>query len=204
MSLRPPEKDLTTKCEHLHYRNSYLRLLPFKLETANDEGNYIGIVRDLVPETEVEKMKEKAKGNMKATPYEVNNQDYEYSHKRSSKIKYISERTDKLALTLSRRLERALSLNIYTPEYRFSSENYQLMNYGFGGLISLHVDSNGVREGFDNDIGGGRFTTAMVYLSSPASGGFTVFPKLGLFFVPKAGDLLFWNLQRTDGSIDDR
>ena len=54
------------------------------------------------------------------------------------------------------------------------------MNYGFGGLISLHVDSHGVLEvmiilmmmmmmmilkGFDNDIGGGRLTTAMVYLS---------------------------------------
>ena len=53
-------------------------------------------------------------------------------------------------------------------------------------------------------IGGGRFTTAMVYLSHLASGGFTVFPKLGLFFEPRAGDLLFWNLKRTDGSTDER
>ena len=41
-------------------------------------------------------------------------------------------------------------------------------------------------------------------MSDVAAGGFTVFPKLGLFFEPRAGDLLFWNLQRTDGSIDER
>ena len=61
----------------------------------------------------------------------------------------------------------------------YSSENYQLINYRFGGLISLYVDSHRVLEvmiiimmmmmmmlkGFDNDIGGGTLTTAMVYLS---------------------------------------
>ena len=57
---------------------------------------------------------------------------------------------------------------------------------------------------FDEDIGGGRFTTAMVYLSDLDSGGFTIFPKLGLFFEPKAGNLLFWNLKRTDGTVDER
>ena len=58
--------------------------------------------------------------------------------------------------------------------------------------------------GFDEDIGGGRITTAMVYLSDLQSGGFTIFPKLGLFFEPKAGNLLFWKLRRTDGSVDER
>ena len=49
-----------------------------------------------------------------------------------------------------------------------------------------------------------RSTTAMVYLSDLDSGGFTIFPKLGLFFEPKAGNLLFWNLKRTDGTVDER
>ena len=69
-------------------------------------------------------------------------------------------------------------------------------------FFSLHLDSTTDIE--DIDIGGGRFTTAMVYLSDLDSGGFTVFPNLGLFFQPKAGNLLFWNLRRTDGSIDER
>ena len=56
----------------------------------------------------------------------------------------------------------------------------------------------------DSFIGGGRFTTAMVYLSEVQSGGFTIFPKLNLFFKPQSGQLLYWNLKRTDGSVDER
>ena len=52
--------------------------------------------------------------------------------------------------------------------------------------------------------GGGRLTTAMLYLSTVDSGGFTIFPKLGLFFKPQAGSLLFWKLRRMDGSSDAR
>ena len=35
-------------------------------------------------------------------------------------------------------------------------------------------------------------------------GGFTIFPKLNLFFKPQSGQLLYWNLKRTDGSVDQR
>ena len=60
-------------------------------------------------------MKEKAKGNMKATPYEVNNQDNEYSHKRSSKIKYISERTDNFSSNIIQSIrESSLSKYLYS------------------------------------------------------------------------------------------
>ena len=203
-SLRPPEKDIDVKCEHLHYQDPFLRLLPFKLENANTEGNYVAMIHGLMTEQEVERMKVKAKGHMKATPYSVGDENQDFSYKRNSKIKYVSERNDQLARTVTSRLEKALAFKIFTPEYRFSSENYQLMNYGFGGLISLHLDSSSGHQTFDNDIGGGRFTTAMIYLSNLASGGFTVFPKLGLFFKPRAGDLLFWNLKRTDASTDER
>ena len=74
------------------------------------------------------------------------------------------------------------------------------MNYGFGGLITLHMDAD-LEDSF---IGGGRFTTAMVYLSDVQSGGFTIFPKLNLFFKPQSSQLLYWNLKRTDGSVDER
>ena len=97
----------------------------------------------------------------------------------------MSERNDDLAAKVTRRMERALAMNIFSPSYRYSSENYQLMNYGYGGQISLHLDATA--DPLDMNIGGGRFTTAMVYLSSLKSGGFTVFPQLGLFFQPVAG-----------------
>ena len=198
-TLRPAEKDVTTKCELLHYDSPFLRLNPFKLETANNEGNFVAIVHQLMSPAEVEKMKSKAIGDMKATPYVVNGVQEEFSYKRSSKIKYVSERTDLTALAISRRLEAALGLRVFQPGARFTAENYQLMNYGLGGVISLHLDEEGRA-----DTGGGRFTTAMVYLSHVQAGGFTIFPKLNLFFKPEQGQLLYWYLKRTDGSEDER
>ena len=73
------------------------------------------------------------------------------------------------------------------------------MNYGFGGLISLHIDEDG-----NFNVGGGRFTTAMLYLSEVQSGGFTIFPKLNLAFKPQPGQLLWWVLRKTDGVPDQR
>ena len=44
----------------------------------------------------------------------------------------------------------------------------------------------------------------MLYLSDVASAGFTIFPKLGLFFQPESGSLLYWKLRRMDGNSDAR
>ena len=126
LTLRPPEKDVKTKCELLHYNSPFLRLNPFKLETANNEGNFVAIVHHLLSQAEVEEMKMKAIGDLKATPFNVGGVQENHSYKRNSKIKYISERTDSLALTVSRRMEDALALNIYQPDHRFTAENYQV------------------------------------------------------------------------------
>ena len=131
-SLRPPEKDVMTKCELLHYNSPFLRLNPFKLETANSEGNFVAIVHQLLSSGEVEQMKLKAIGDLKATPYSLGGVTENYSYKRNSKIKYISERTDSLALRISRRLEDALAFKIYQPEHRFTAENYQVGLYWTG------------------------------------------------------------------------
>ena len=201
-SQRSEARNINVTCEHLHFHDPFTRLGPFKFETSNNEGNFVAQVHDLMSETELEEMKSKAKGRMKATPYTIGEFTEEVSYKRSSKIVYVTERNDDLAARLTRRLERALAMTIYSPDYRYCAENYQLMNYGFGGLISLHLD--GTKNQFDMSIGGGRFTTAMIYLSTPEAGGFTVFPQLGLFFTPRAGSLLYWNLRRTDSDYDPR
>ena len=49
---------------------------------------------------------------------------------------------DDWARKVSRRLELALGYQLYDPAYRFTSDNYQIMNYGYGGTISLHKDAS--------------------------------------------------------------
>ena len=88
-SLRPPSKDVDTKCEHLTFRNPYLQLGPFLLEHSNKEGNYVAVMHSLLSENEMENIKAKARGQMKATPYSIANTQHQFSYKRTSKVKYI-------------------------------------------------------------------------------------------------------------------
>ena len=47
-------------------------------------------------------------------------------------------------------MELALGYRIFQENYKFTAENYQIMNYGFGGSISVHLDAN--NDVSDNDI----------------------------------------------------
>merc|ERR1711971_1018876 len=138
-TIRPASKDVDTKCQQLTFANLYLKLGPFLMEHSNKEGNYVGVVHSLLSDTEMEMIKDKTKGQMKATPYNVGNTQLTFSYKRTSKVKYISERSDELAAKITKRLELAMGHRIYSPDYKYTAENYQIMNYGFGGSISLHL-----------------------------------------------------------------
>ncbi len=63
----------------------------------------------------------KIAGDMRSTPYTVNGKQEEYSAKRTSKIKYLSERTHQLIARLSQRLDLGLGFNLYNPKYRYWS-----------------------------------------------------------------------------------
>ena len=81
---------MDTKCELLDYANPYLRLGPFHLEHRNTEGNYVAQIHSVVTEKEMEDVRNKTKGQMKATPYtEAGKKTNNFSYKRTSKIKYI-------------------------------------------------------------------------------------------------------------------
>ena len=87
-----------------------------------------------------------------------------------SEVTYRSERA--LAAPLagwSARLELATRLDL--TSHRLASENYQLMNYGLGGYIELHLDSNlaggEVEYGEPRQwvVGGERLMTVMIILN---------------------------------------
>lgn len=83
------------------------------------------------------------------------------------------------AMAISKRIEIVTRFKLYQD--MFSSENYQVMNYGIGGKISPHIDSIGQVFGTDADtidlvgtqnntsfeaikFGGLRIMTFMIYM----------------------------------------
>ena len=48
---------------------------------------------------------------------------------------------------------------------RFTSENYQVMNYGVGGYISLHMDEHALPNFLSLCMGGGNTTDSAVMVS---------------------------------------
>ena len=69
------------------------------------------------------------------------------------------------------------------------------MNYGIGGIISPHTDSDSLKTEKSNEalkFGGTRFITFMTYLSTVEYGGRTIFPHIGLSVKPIKNSALFW------------
>jgi prolyl 4-hydroxylase len=198
----------------LTYGDPYLSLGPFLLEHKNKAGNYIAQVgtkiicqtwknysqiHDLMSDAEMDSIKSKTSEKVKATPHLTGGKQMAFEHGYYSS--YLSDRTDADLARLTRRLELATGLAIYTPGRRYTADNYRVMKYGPGGKISLHLDAGSSNHQdhlltiMDDMVGGGRFTTAMLYLSPVEAGGRTIFPKLGLSVPPEPGSLLFWHLR---------
>ena len=123
---------------------------------------------------------------------------------------YLSEKSSSLMKSLSERVELATQFNL--SHSRLDSENYQIMNYGVGGLIDAHQDSAGYQESpeeLDHTVeavqhGGLRTMTWMIYVSRVEAGGRTVFTGNNLAVSPERGSALFWLNHRSDGRADTR
>ena len=193
------------RCSLLHRDLPHLRLGPVKLETLSTRPG-VAALHDLLSPGQCRELREKGRGRMKVTPFTLSQaagQENTYSDRRMSKIRYLSHRRDRLASQINRMLSDALNLDLDGAP--IPAENYQLMNYGLGGYIELHQDSNvgrggGVEYSQPSQwvVGGERLMTVMLYLSS-TTGGNTVFPLLGLSSTPSLGTALVWHTLDTRG-----
>ena len=83
------------------------------------------------------------------TPYVVRGVWTDFSRGRASKIRYLPDRAGDVTAELTRRMARLSRWRLLEP---FAQENYQVMNYGPGGLISVHMDDTTLgyqQEDFD-------------------------------------------------------
>ena len=78
---------------------------------------------------------------MKSTPFRVEKMEKSYTTLRTSKVMYMNEKLVPSAMDFSRKVSQITRCKM--KEEKFASENYQIMNYGIGGKISMHADSDG-------------------------------------------------------------
>jgi len=107
---------------------------------------------------------------------------------------------------LNKRVALATQLSVEPP---YSSEDFQVANYGVGGQYGIHSDAFDFTDVFassDTDVikhyernTGNRFGTFMTYLSDVQAGGSTVFPVIGVKSEAEKGSAIFWlNLDHTN------
>jgi prolyl 4-hydroxylase len=118
---------------------------------------------------------------------------------------------DSRAERLSKRLERAVALNV-TNQWS-SHTSYQVTNYGLGGTCEGHLDAYGYEEGKYIEPGSGRqglattgdyMATVMGWLEETPLGGATTFFSAGVQVTlrPTRGSIAFWFSQFKDGTLD--
>ncbi|MBF6991097.1 MULTISPECIES: 2OG-Fe(II) oxygenase [Cupriavidus] len=86
-------------------------------------------------------------------------------------------------------------------------EGLQILNYKPGGEYQPHFDFfNPQRPGEARQltVGGQRIATLVIYLNTPAAGGATAFPRLGLEVAPVKGNAVYFSYLLPDGMLDER
>lgn len=80
-------------------------------------------------------------------------------------------------------------------------EGLQVLNYHVGEEYKAHFDyypSNKIQE----DKGGQRIGTLLLYLNDVEAGGETVFPKVGVSVVPKKGSAVYFHYANSHNQVD--
>lgn len=133
---------------------------------------------------------------------------------RPSTVVSRSPRGDLVIITSRRRHSRTAEQEWFGPEVRQEIhrlegracrrlglrrahlEPWQAVRYGHRDRFEVHHDS-GL---FADDPAGERVLTLLLYLQTPAEGGSTVFPELGLRIAAVAGRLVAWRNLLPDGT----
>lgn len=176
-------------------RTPGLLLQPAKVEIAFPNPR-IYIIRDIISETEMKRLKELAGPILqRATARNAASGKFEPAHYRISKSGWLSSEDDPMGYVdrIDKRIEYFTGLTMKT------AEQLQVVNYGIGGHYEPHYDFARVGEDAFTSLGSGnRIATVLFYMSDVELGGATVFPLIGARILPSKGDAAFWwNLKKS-------
>ena len=236
----------TRTCRHLHHKDPFHRLAPFKLEVASEHPDpHIVVIHGMLEEEDIRHWVDWAAPRLSRTrvdsssgappPPPKGSGNVRIVHKAvqawKNTIQFEGEKDldvgkgvgypglgeytpnnftilDPRAERLSRRLERALALNVTN---QWSSHTYQVTNYGLAGTCEAHVDPHGYLEGKPVSgereglkITGDYIATTMGWLEDTPAGGATTFFNLGMKTTvwPTKGSIAMWFSLLQDGTRD--
>ncbi len=112
---------------------------------------------------------------------------------RTSEGTYFFHDASPLIETLNRRIARATRWPLA------HGEPLQILHYGMGAEYQPHYDYFDLADPGTPKLlehGGQRVATLIVYLNTPAAGGATVFPDIGLEVAPRKGNAVFFSYDR--------
>ena len=78
--------------------------------------------------------------------------------------------------------------------FRFTAENYQIVNYGLGGFVESHIDNSVLPA---QQLAGGTALTTIMYLSDNVVGGKTIFPEVDVAVTPEPGAMLVFHTKES-------
>lgn len=189
-----------------------------KEEVVNYEPR-IAIFHDVISPANIEHLKSIAsKGFTRSTVFLENtgpNGQVTYGkldNVRVSQTSWVSTDEYPELSRLEDRIKLTTGLSAQYKPVRSHSEKFQVLNYGVGGMYTVHYDYTGYMLGIPSNLldsedirtSGERVATWMFYLNDVKAGGATVFPEVKTRIPVAKGGAAFWYNVRPSGATDPR
>lgn len=114
---------------------------------------------------------------------------------RTSKGMYFSINENELITKLEKRFSELTQFPVE------NGEGLQVLNYQVGEEYKAHFDYFPPHR-IQDDKGGQRVGTLLIYLNDVEAGGETIFPKVGAAIVPKKGSAVYFHYTNRFGQVD--
>ncbi|GAB6033169.1 hypothetical protein CHUAL_012775 [Chamberlinius hualienensis] len=192
---------------HCYYlrrkRNVYITLQRFRVEQRSILPTILTIY-NIINDKEIQLIKNLSIPKLNRSRVIAESEDKEVSKVRVSETGWLSEDEHPNLEVISRRISDVTGLKVD----QYSSEEYQVVNYGIGGLYKAHhdylQDESGTLEVADeDDWQDDRLATFILYLNDVELGGATVFPLARVAVPAIKGAATFWYNLNATGHPDE-
>ena len=186
----------------------YFTIHPIAVEEVHKQPHEVLMFHQILSDAECETIKQLSKRIMKQSAI---GQAKTVSDLRQSENAWIEDGKHPLVDKISQRtnwitgLQTSVKYDKHGEGKKEEFEYLQLARYGIGGYYDVHQDPlfvykdpNFIAQSIESTgpssySTGDRMSTLMYYLSDVTEGGYTVFPRLGVFSQPVRGSALFWH-----------